>query len=90
MEEAIHLPCAPDPDMIGVLFGQKRWELGCWSSRMNEQRKKRVWLKEGNPYPFIKAVKIMHLLVRPKTHLFPKRHADGTVGLPMPVLMRIP
>ena len=24
MEEAIHLPCAPDPDMVGVLFwGQK-------------------------------------------------------------------
>ena len=84
------MPCTPDPDMIGVLFGPKRWELGSWSSRMNEQRKKRVWVKEGNPYPFIKAVKIVRLPVRPKTRLFPKRRADGMVGLPMPVLIRIP
>ena len=84
------MPPAPDPDMIGVLFGRKRWVLGRWSSRMNEQRKKRAWVKEGNPYPFIKAIKIVRLPVHRKTRLFPKRHADGTVGLPMPVLMRIP
>ena len=77
------MPPAPDPDMIGVLFGR-------WSSRIDEQKKKRVWVKEGNPYPFIKAIKIVRLPVRPKTRLFPKRHADGTVELPMPVLMRIP
>mgnify|MGYP006267671001 CR=1 FL=1 len=57
---------------------------------MDEQRKKKVWVKKGNPYPFIKAVKIMHLPSRPKARLFPKRHADGTVGLPVPALMRIP
>ena len=89
-EEASHLPCAPDPDMVGVLFGRKRWVLGHWSSRMNEQRKKRAWVKEGNPYPFIKAVKIMRLPTHPKARLFPKCHADGTVGLPIPALMRIP
>ena len=88
--EAIHLPCAPDPDMIGVLFGRNRWVLGRWSSRMNEQMKKRAWVKEGNPYPFIKVVKIMHVPTRPKTRLFPKHRANGTVRLPMPVWMRIP
>ena len=25
-EEAIHLPCAPDPDMVEVLFGAERME----------------------------------------------------------------
>ena len=57
---------------------------------MNERRKKRAWVKEGNPYPFIKVVKIVRLPVCPKTRLFPKRRADGTVGLPVPALMRIP
>ena len=84
------MPCAQDPDMVGVLFGWKRWVLGRWSSRMNEQRKKRACVKEGNPYPFIKAVKIERLPVRPKTRLFPKHRANGTVRLPMPALMRIP
>ena len=37
-------------------------------------------------YPFIKAVKFMRLPGRLKILLFPKRRADGTVGLPMPVL----
>ena len=84
------MPCAPDPDMIGVLFGRKSWVLGRCSSRMDEQRKKRAWVKEGNPYPFIKAVKIVRLPVRPKTRSFPKRRVNSAVGLPMPVLMRIP
>ena len=26
MEEVIHLPCAPDPDMVGVLFEAERME----------------------------------------------------------------
>ena len=57
---------------------------------MDEQRKEKAWVKEGNPYPLIKAVKVMRLPARLKIRLFPKRHADGTVGLPMPILMRIP
>ena len=57
---------------------------------MDEQRKENAWANEGNPYPFIKAVKVMRLLARLKIRLFPKNRADDTVGLPMPVLMRIP
>ena len=53
-----------------------------------ERRKARV--KEVNPYPFIKAVNIKCLPTRLKTRLFPKGRADGAVGLPTPVLMRIP
>ena len=40
--------------------------------------------------PLIKAVNIKRLLMGLKTCLFPRNHADGTVGLPTPVLMRIP
>ena len=56
------------------------------------------WAEEGegvgekkvNPYPFIKAVKVRRLPTHLQILLFPKRRADDTVGLPMPVLMRIP
>ena len=58
--------------------------------RKDKQRKQKAWVKEGNPYPFIKAIEIMRLPACPKTRLFPKRHVDGTVNLPMPALMRIP
>ena len=43
-----------------------------------------------NPYPLIKAIIVMRLLASLEIRLFPKRRADGIVGLPMPILMRIP
>ena len=52
--------------------------------------RKTAWVKEVNPYPFTKAVNIKCLPARLKTRLFPKGHANGEVGLPTPVLMRIP
>ena len=55
-----------------------------------EAEKEKVWVKGVNPYLFIKAVNIMRLPTRLKTRLFPKGRADGAVGLPTPVLMRIP
>ena len=92
MEEAIHLPCAPDPDMARVLSGGGEDEnLGAGAREWDGQREReKAWVKRVNPYPFIKAVNIMRLPTRLKTRLFPKGRADGTVGLPMPVLMRIP
>ena len=52
--------------------------------------RKRAWVKDMNPYPFIKAVNIKCLPTRLKTRLFPKGLVGSAVGLPMPVLMRIP
>ena len=52
--------------------------------------RKRAWVKEVNPYPFIKVVNIKRLPTCLKTRLFPKGRADGAVGLPTLVLMRIP
>ena len=48
--------------------------------------REKAWVKGVNPYPFIKAVNIKRL----PTRLFPKGRTNGTVGLPTPVLMRIP
>ncbi len=58
---------------------------------MDRQRKEKAWVKKGNPYLFRKAVKTMRLptclvkLAYPPTAVI-----DGAVGLPTPVLMRIP
>ena len=47
--------------------------------------------EKGELLSLYKGSKIMRLPTRPKkTSLFPKRRADGTVGLPIPALMRIP
>ena len=35
-EEAIHLPPAPDPDMIGVLFWEE--EMGAWALELEGAR----------------------------------------------------
>ena len=48
--------------------------------------RRKAWVKEVNPYPFKKVVNIKRL----PTRLFLKGRADSAVGLPMPVLMRIP
>ncbi len=85
------MPPALDPNMIGVLFQAERAR--AWALELKNE-----WAEEGegvgvtsmNPYPFIKVIKVMCLPARLKIRLFPKRRADDTVGLPMPVLMRIP
>ena len=57
---------------------------------MGKQRRKKAWVKMGNPYPFIEATKAMRLPTFPlRIAYFPSATVDGVVGLPMPVLMRI-
>ena len=51
---------------------------------MDEQRKKKAWVKKGNPYLFIKAAEIMRLPLALETHLFPKRRAMARLGYPHP------
>ena len=58
---------------------------------MDKQRRKKGWVKMGNPYPFIKAMKTVHLPTCPlKIAYFPSATIDGAVGLPIPILMVIP
>ena len=92
MEETIHLPYAPDPDMVGVLsWGGKDENLGAGARERGRQiEREKAWVKGVNPYLFIKAVNIKRLPTRPKNSPIPKGRADDTVGLPMLVLMRIP
>ena len=52
--------------------------------------REKAWVKGGSPYLLIKAANIKLLPTCLKTRLFPKGRADGMVGLPTPVLMRIP
>ena len=86
MEEAIHLPCVPDPDMVGVPFGGgKDGSLGA-GARERMGREEEGVGERVDPYPLIKAANIKRL----PTRLFPRGRADGVVGLPMPALMRIP
>ena len=84
------MPCAPDPDMAGVLFEVERMEAWALELENGWAERKRAWVKEMNDYPFIKAANIKRLPTRLKTRLFPKGRADGAVGLPTPILMRIP
>jgi hypothetical protein len=56
--------------------------------RNGEAEKEKAWVKGVNPYLLIKAVNIKRLPTCLKTRLFPRE--NGTVGLPTPVLMRIP
>ena len=90
--QAIHLPPAPDPDIFGKSFwAEKRsaWALGLeWKG--NGRVEKGVGEREGS-YPLIKAAKVLRLPTCPlKTLIRPSATIDGTVGLPTPVLMRIP
>ena len=76
--------------MVGVLFGRgKDGSLGAgvreWMGREEEGVGERMDL-----YPLIKAANVQRLPTHLKTRLFPKGHAGSAVGLPTPVLMRIP
>ena len=60
-------------------------------TRMDKQRRKKAWVKMGNSYPFIEATKAVRLPTPPlRIAYFPSATIDGTGGLPIPVLMRIP
>ena len=57
-EEAIHLPCAPNPDMVGVLFGgAKDGSLGA-GARERMGREEEGLGERMDPYPLIKAANI--------------------------------
>ena len=65
-------------------------KLGRWSSRADGLRKKKAWGEKVDPYLLIKAVNIKRPPTSLKTRLFPWGRADDMVGLPKPILMKIP
>ena len=50
----------------------RAWALELERERMDEQRKKKAWVKKGNPYLFIKAVEIVRLPTFPVNSLIPQ------------------
>ena len=68
----------------------RAWALELEFAEMDKPRRKKARVKGLDLYPLIKAVNIKRLPTHLKTRLFPKGRADGAVGLPTPVLMRIP
>ena len=65
-------------------------KLGRWSSREDGLRKKKAWGEKVDSYLLIKAVNIERLPTSIKTRLFPRGRANGTVGLPKPIFIKIP
>ena len=81
----------PAPDMFGNAEMAWTRALEHEEARMDKQRRKKAWVKMGNPYPFIEATKVVRLPTCPlRIAYFPSATIDGMGGLPRPVLMRIP
>ena len=52
---------------------------------MDKQRRKKAWVKMGNPYPFIEATRTVRLPTFPlRIAYFPNATIDCAVGLPNP------
>ena len=69
----------------------RTWALELESVGIDKQRRKKAWVKMGHPYPFIEAEKTVRLPTFPLRIAYsPSATIDGTVGLHMLVLMRIP
>ena len=72
-----------------------RWEVRTWAlelecAKTDEQRRKKAWMKKVNPYPFIWADETIVPTSLVKLAYPPSAVINSTVGLPTPVLMRIP
>ena len=83
-EEAIHLPCAPDPDMVECFLEAEKmrtWALELENGRADREK---VWVKGGNPCLLIKAVNIKLLPTRLKTRLFPRVVQTARLDYPCP------
>ena len=56
----------------GLMEKVRTWALGLKGARMDEQRRKKGWVKRGNPCLFIKAVETMCLPSCPLKALIPQ------------------
>ena len=72
-EEAIHLPPAPDPDMVGVFSRVGTDEsLGARAQEWKGRRREKAWEKKGESYLLIRAVNIERHPTRLKIRLLPR------------------
>ena len=67
-------PLASRPGHVWNGFTEKvrTWALELERARMDERRKKKAWVKKGNPYLFIKAVETVRLPTCPVKLLIPQ------------------
>ena len=73
MEETIHLPWPPDPDMTTCFLEKgKDGNLGAGAREWKDREEEKAWLKKGDSYLLIKVVNIERLPTRLKTRLFPR------------------
>ena len=79
-EEAIHLPCIPDSDMVGVLFGGGKDGILGTGARERMAREEEGVDERADPYPLIKAANIKRPLISLKSRLFPRGRVNDTVG----------
>ena len=68
----------------------KDGNLGAGARMADGLRRKKAWGKKTDPYLLIEALDVKHPLTSLKSRLFPRGRVNGTVGLPKPLLMRIP
>ena len=62
----------PAPDMFGCAENVWTRVLELEEARMDKQRRKKAWVKMGDPYPFIEATKMVRLPTCPlKITCFP-------------------
>ena len=82
-EEAIHLP--PTPDMFDCAEKVRTGALELERARMDERRRKEAWVKEENPYLFIKAVETVRLPTCPLKSLISQApRLMARLGYPYP------
>ena len=72
MEEAIQFLSCSGRAQNDFAEKVKYWALGLERERMDEQRKKKSWVKKGNPCVFTKAVETMRLPTCPINSLIPQ------------------
>ena len=68
----------------------RTWALELECAEMDKQRKKKAWVKKVDPYPLIWEDGIARPHPPGKLAYLPSTVINGTVGLPMAILMRIP
>ena len=82
-EEAIYLP--PAPDMFGCAEKGRTGALELEHARIDERRRKEAWVKEENPYLFIKAVETVRLPTCPLKSLISQApRLMARLGYPYP------
>src|SRR3954471_9733777 len=84
----------PLASLSGHGWRRLRWEVRTWAlelecAEMDEQRRKKAWMKRVDPYPIYGRTRLRVPTSLVKLAYLPSAVINGAVGLPTPVLMRI-